>query len=220
MPKSKDYTKHVRKGASILDSPELEVVKEVVDEKPVQAGVIIKFIVLILLPILYSLGLVMLLLHFAGVNIQTQVKTVENVTKPIISLIDAPQKKSSSEGKKDTNSSSEKETNNEQVPYSSENSEETSKGDLSNQTVSQIDNEIITSSNMTEGKTESNNVMIESSNDIYSNLNPEQIATIFMGIADRNEVLRQFKKLDSKTASKVITLLNPELAGWIVTQMD
>lgn len=204
-----------------MDSPELEVVKEVVDEKPVQAGVIIKFIVLILLPILYSLGLVMLLLHFAGVNIQTQVKTVENVAKPIISLFDAPQKKSPSEGKKDTNSSSEKETNNEQVPYSSENTEETSKGDLSNnQTVSQIDNEIITSSNMTEGKTESNNLMIESSNDIYSNLNPEQIATIFMGIADRNEVLRQFKKLDSKTASKVITLLNPELAGWIVTQMD
>ncbi|NMD69109.1 hypothetical protein HHO41_02325 [Bacillus sp. DNRA2] len=210
-----------------MEAPELEVVKETVGEKPAQAGIFIKFIVLILLPTLYSIGLVMLLLHFAGVNLETQVKTVGIVTKPIIALFDAPEKTSTPGEKKetDTNSTSDTKTNNEEVPYS--NTTNSSTNSVSKQTTTetqpstQSNTEMNTSPETAEVDTTTNGgTSIASVDDIYANLKPEQIAIIFKGIKDREEVLSQFRKLDSKTASKVIVLLDPDTAGWLVTQID
>lgn len=210
-----------------MEAPKLEVVKDAVAEKPVPApaGIFIKFIVLILLPTLYSIGLVMLLLHFAGVNIQTQVKTVGNVTKPIIALFDAPEKTSTPAEKKGTeaDSTSETETNNEEVPYSNNSTESSSENTQTTTTETQGGAESNTENNLSSGTTEENSYgssSIITSDDIYANLKPEQIAIILKGIDDRQEVLRQFRKLDSKTASKVIVLLDPDIAGWIVTQID
>ncbi|WP_147535389.1 hypothetical protein [Bacillus marasmi] len=193
-----------------MEAPKLEVVKEAIEEKPAQAGIFIKFIVLVLVPTLYGIGLVMLLLHFAGVNIQTQVKTVGNVAQPLIALFDAPKSTAPPTEKEetDTESTTETKTSNEEVPYSNKNDTESSSGNNDNNP---------TSSQIEDNNQDSN---IASSVEIYANLKPEQIAIIFKGIEDREEVLRQFRKLDPKTASKVIVLLNPDIAGWIITQMD
>jgi hypothetical protein len=219
-----------------MPAPELEVVEETVGEK--QTGFFTKFIVLVLLPTIYAVGLGMLLLHFAGVNIHTQIETVENYTKPIMTKIDTPKKTAPPAEKQETTLN----TNNESVPYSSKIEKENpsvsnSNGSTSNDsqvteestsvnTESIAENNSVTSSinnSVSEVPQENASTVItttESSIQLYQNLKPEQIAAILKGIEDRQEVLTQIKKLEPKTAAKVIILLEPGIAGWLVTQMD
>jgi flagellar motility protein MotE (MotC chaperone) len=210
-----------------MAAPKLEVVKEAESEKPQQTPFFTKFVVLVLLPAVYTIGLVMLLLHFAGVNIQTQVKTINNYTKPIVALFDVPKKTAPMEKKEPSGSesTSETDTNNMIVPFSSKSEKTQSTGeDETLQNNQSSSDEGQTSAGLTNEEDSSSeapqSATVESSDQIYKNLKPEQIAAILTGIDDRQEVLRQFKKLDPKTASKVIVLLDPELAGWIVSQME
>lgn len=207
-----------KKGSENMEAPDLEVVKEAIEENPAKAGILIKFIVLFLVPTLYSICLVMLLLHFTGVNFQTQVKTVGNITKPLIALFDTPKKTALPAEKKkmDSESSAETETSNEEVPYSNSNVV----GESGGTTVEQPNSENNLSLESNKEDTAVNGSNLASSVEIYANLKPEQIAIILKGIEDREEVLTQFRKLDSKTASKVIVLLDSDIAGWIITQMD
>lgn len=200
-----------------MAAPRLEVVKDAVEETAVvgekQAGVFTKFIVLVLLPTIYTIGLGMLLLHFAGVNIHTQVKSLENFTKPLVAKINAPSKTAPSKDDKEKTS----ETNNVEVPYSNSNGKEGTVSDSKN-TDGQNEAASTNGNSPTSEEAQAKNTV--ASDQLYAHLKPEQIANILKGINNNEEVLKQFKKLDPKTASQVITLLDPAIAGWLVTQME
>lgn len=54
---------------------------------------------------------------------------------------------------------------------------------------------------------------------LYQQMKPDQIAAVLSGIKNNEEVLYQIRQMDPNTASKVISLLKSDLAGWIVTQL-
>ncbi|MHC0038156.1 magnesium and cobalt transport protein CorA [Pseudoneobacillus sp. C159] len=59
-----------------------------------------------------------------------------------------------------------------------------------------------------------------SSSQLYRYMKPEQIAGVLMGIENREEILRQIRRLDPLKASEVLSQLDPEIAGWIITRMN
>ncbi|MBT2657792.1 hypothetical protein J7E81_21560 [Bacillus sp. ISL-18] len=56
------------------------------EEEKRQPGFFSKLILLGILPLLYSIGLGMVVLHFSGIDFQTQVKWVEDHTKPLFAM--------------------------------------------------------------------------------------------------------------------------------------
>ncbi|WP_318507786.1 hypothetical protein [Bacillus sp. T3] len=192
-----------------MAAPELMVENEGVEEvaeKP--DGVFTKFVVLILLPTVYTLGLGMLLLHFSGVNIHTQVETIENVVKPLIGKMETSKKTAPTKENKETDSNKTLETSVESPNASSNN--DSTQSESENQESQNEDSATETNSSQSTSIEASESIVAASQ--IYANLKPEQIATIFKGINNNEEILREFKKLDPKTASQVIILLDPNVA--------
>jgi flagellar motility protein MotE (MotC chaperone) len=54
---------------------------------------------------------------------------------------------------------------------------------------------------------------------LYQYMKPDQIANVLNGIKNNEVILNQIKQMDPNTASKVMTKLNPEIAGWVVTYL-
>ena len=54
---------------------------------------------------------------------------------------------------------------------------------------------------------------------LYQYMQPDQIANVLNGIKNNEVILNQIKQMDPNTASKVMTKLNPDIAGWVVTYL-
>lgn len=62
-------------------------------------------------------------------------------------------------------------------------------------------------------------VTTTSASQLYEHMKPEQIVAVLSGISSNEEILYQIKQMDPNMASKVISQLNPKVAGWIVTKL-
>jgi flagellar motility protein MotE (MotC chaperone) len=234
-------------------------------------GFLSKLILIWVLPILYSIGLGMTILHFAGVSISTQMKWLDKHTEQVFkqqekSKIDvASNEKESSDDhlneknkdeqikskpsqpvpKEDTNQSLKEEnpdiiedTNSVIETFMDLDARESAKlimnmseadalmvlrelsADVRSSIISEMPEDAgarftIALVNGTDVETTT-----RSTSQIYKYMKADQIATILMGIKNQEEILRQIRNLDPQKASEVISKLEPEIAGWIMTRMN
>ncbi|NRD79360.1 hypothetical protein HPT25_18525 [Bacillus sp. BRMEA1] len=253
-----------------MSDKKIKAVKEDNKKKP---GFFSKLILLWVLPCIYAIGLGMIILHFAGVSLTTQMKWVQDHTKvfyakkqtsPKTASTKTAQSSSSQTKTADTaqNTSSNQttaETNSNSGQNNTAQTSNTSAGSntpsaapslasmdpstaaklLSNMSeadalknLKQLQPDAQSSiiaqmpadegAKLTDALSNGGNLATttNSVSELYQHMTPDQIATVLNGISDKQQVLNQIKQLDPDTASKVISQLNPTVAGWVVTHLN
>jgi flagellar motility protein MotE (MotC chaperone) len=232
-------------------------------------GFLSKLILIWVLPILYSIGLGMTILHFAGISLPTQMKWIDKQSEQVFkeqekSKIDVTTEKKPSVPSNESNT----EEQSESMPSQPDSKEEhdQSVGD-ENPVINETTNSIVetfmdmdsrVAAKLIMNMSEADALMVlrelsadvrssiisempedagarftialvngtdietttRSSAQIYKYMKADQIATVFKGIKNREEILRQIKNLDPQKASEVISQLEPEIAGWVMTRMN
>ncbi|WP_066370378.1 hypothetical protein [Neobacillus fumarioli] len=208
----------------------------------VKPGFLSKFIFLWLLPFIYAIALGMVILYFAGVHFDTQIKWVQDHTKILFGNKEQPAKKVASrpsgsakkakesaaaENRQASKTEEDRNTQTNQNNTTQSNSSLTQGNDRENNSPSNPSNTADTggasASNNGTGSTENSataSTATTSASQLYQHMKPDQIAAILNGIQNNEEVLKQIKHLDPDTASQVLTQLNPAVAGWIVTHLN
>jgi flagellar motility protein MotE (MotC chaperone) len=232
-------------------------------------GFFSKVILIWMLPILYSIGLGMTILHFAGISLPTQIKWIDKHTEQVFkqkekSKIDVASTKDKTDDSIDQNTE-------EQLNNKPSEPDLIEKNDPSVDEASPIENEATNAvvetfmdlesrdaAKLIMNMSEADALMVlrelsadvrssiiaelpddagarftiaivngtdietttRSTSQIYKYMKADQIATVLTGINNREEILRQIKNLDPQKASEVISQLEPEIAGWIITRMN
>jgi flagellar motility protein MotE (MotC chaperone) len=233
-------------------------------------GFLSKLILIWVLPILYTIGLGMTILHFAGISFPTQMKWINKQSEQVFkekekSKIDVTsiEKKPSVQ----SNESNVEEQSETSKPSQTDSQEELNQSADENPVINETTNSIVetfmdmdsrVASKLIMNMSEADALMVlrelsadvrssiisempedagarftialvngtdietttRSSSQIYKYMKADQIATVFKGIKNREEILRQIKNLDPQKASEVISQLEPEIAGWVMTRMN
>ncbi len=257
-----------------MPTAKIKAAKEGAGKK--QPGFFSKFILLGVLPVLYSIGLGMTILHFAGFKVDDQMKWVQehtkffHVKKNTQAETGSMTKAYSSKGDSNSQTSSmsnkiahlknQSKTVKSKTTISADNQANSSTAStkmsaiaeslagmdphsaakllinmseseaLKNLKQLQTDEQALIISEMPADAGARFTVALANDNEIatrtdsaaqlYQYMKPEQIASIFRGIKNNEEVLRQIKQLEPNTASKVISQLEPSVAAWIVTHLN
>jgi flagellar motility protein MotE (MotC chaperone) len=233
-------------------------------------GFLSKLILIWVLPILYSIGLGMTILHFAGISLPTQMKWIDKQSEQVFNEQKKEKIDVTSNGKKSSVQSNESNT---EEPIESKPSQPDSKAEHDqsvsdeNPVINETTNSIVetfmdmdsrVAAKLIMNMSEADALMVlrelsadvrssiisempedagarftialvngtdietttRSSSQIYKYMKADQIATVFKGIKNREEILRQIKNLDPQKASEVISQLEPEIAGWVMTRMN
>jgi flagellar motility protein MotE (MotC chaperone) len=232
-------------------------------------GFLSKLILIWVLPILYTIGLGMTILHFAGISLPTQMKWIDKQSEQVFkeqdkSKIDVTSEKKPSVQSNDSNTEEQSESKSSQPDSKEElDQSEVDENPVINETTNSIvetfmDMDSRVASKLIMNMSEADALMVlrelsadvrssiisempedagarftialvngtdietttRSSSQIYKYMKADQIATVFKGIKNREEILRQIKNLDPQKASEVISQLEPEIAGWVMTRMN
>jgi flagellar motility protein MotE (MotC chaperone) len=232
-------------------------------------GFLSKLILIWVLPILYTIGLGMTILHFAGISLPTQMKWIDKQSEQVFKEQDKSKIDVTSEKKPSVQSNeSNTEAQSESKPSQPDSKEELDQSEVDeNPVINETTNSIVetfmdmdsrVASKLIMNMSEADALMVlrelsadvrnsiisempedagarftialvngtdietttRSSSQIYKYMKADQIATVFKGIKNREEILRQIKNLDPQKASEVISQLEPEIAGWVMTRMN
>jgi flagellar motility protein MotE (MotC chaperone) len=232
-------------------------------------GFLSKLILIWVLPILYTIGLGMTILHFAGISLPTQMKWIDKQSEQVFKEQDKSKIDVTSEKKPSVQSNeSNTEEQSESKPSQPDSKEELDQSEVDeNPVINETTNSIVetfmdmdsrVASKLIMNMSEADALMVlrelsadvrssiisempedagarftialvngtdvetttRSSSQIYKYMKADQIATVFKGIKNREEILRQIKNLDPQKASEVISQLEPEIAGWVMTRMN
>lgn len=245
--------------------------KDIEENEMKRPGFLSKLILIWVLPILYSIGLGMTILHFAGVSISTQMKWLDKHTDQVFnqqekSKIDVAsiEKKSSVDQPIENNKDEQSESKPSQPDLQEDNDQSMEEEspilneDTNSVVETFLDLDSRESAKLIMNMSEADALMVlrelsadvrssiisempeeagarftialvngtdietttRSTSQIYKYMKADQIATVLMGIKNKEEILRQIKNLDPQKASEVISKLEPETAGWIITRMN